>query len=78
MISIASALIILMDYPGLVSFIGISLPLLESFQLQMGFSFPFLRANDYVLLYLLLELVVFYSLVHKGYILKVSVQLVPK
>ena len=50
----------------------------ESFQLQMGFSFPFLRANDLRLSLLIIRARNFYSIVRRGYIHKVSVQLVPK
>ena len=44
----------------------------------MGFSFPFLRANDLRLSLLNIRARSFYSLVRRGYIRKVSVQLVPK
>ena len=47
-----------------------------SFQLQMGFSFPFLRANDLRSSLLIMRTRIFYSLVRRGYIRKVSVQLV--
>ena len=44
----------------------------------MGFSFPFLRANDLRSSLLNIRARSFYSLVRRGYIRKVSVQLVPK
>ena len=44
----------------------------------MGFSFPFLRANDLRLFLLNIRARSFYSLVLRGYICNVSVQLVPK
>ena len=48
----------------------------ESFQIQMGFSFPFLRANDLCSSLLNIRASIFFSLVCRGYIRKVSVQLV--
>ena len=45
---------------------------------RWDFHFHSFVRTIYVRLYWLLELVVFYSLVHRGYIRKVSVQLVPK
>ena len=50
----------------------------ESFQLQMGFSFLFLRANNLCSYLFIMRTRSFYSLVRRGYIRKVSVQLVPK
>ena len=50
----------------------------ESFQLQMGFLFPFLRANDLRSSLLNIRARSFYSLVRRGYIRKVSVKLVQK
>ena len=44
----------------------------------MGFSFPFLRANDLRLSLLNIRARNFYSLVRRGYIRKVSVQFAPK
>ena len=44
----------------------------------MGFSFPFLHANDLRLSSLIIRARIFYSLVRRGYIRKVSVQLAPK
>ena len=58
--------------------IAINNSLEESFKLQMGFSFPFLRANDLCLSLLYIRARNFFSLVRRGYIRKVSVQLVPK
>ena len=49
--------------------------IMESFQLQMGFSFPFLRANNLRSSLLNIRARIFYSLVRRGYIRKVSVQL---
>ena len=51
---------------------------LESFQLQMGFSFPFIRANDLRSSLLIIRALFFNSLLRRGNIRKVSVQLVPK
>ena len=48
------------------------------FQLQMGSSFSFLRANNLRSSLLNIRARIFYSLVRRGYIRKVSVQLVPK
>ena len=50
--------------------------ILESFQLHVGFSFPFLRANDLRSSLLNIRARSFNSLVHRRYIHKVSVQLV--
>ena len=50
----------------------------ESFQLQMGFSFPFLRANDLRPSLLNIRALSFILLYVGGYIRKVSVQLVQK
>ena len=50
----------------------------ESFQLQMGFSFPLLRAKNLHSSLLNIRAHSFYSLVRRGYIRKVSVQLVQK
>ena len=50
----------------------------ESFQLQMGFSFPFLRANDLGLSLLNIRARSFLLSCTKGYIRKVSIQLVQK
>ena len=50
----------------------------ESFQLQMGFRFHSYMLTIYICLYWLWELVVFYSLVRRRYIRKVSEQLLPK
>ena len=50
----------------------------ESLQLQMGFSFPFLRANALRSSLLIMGTRSFNSLVRRGYIHKFSVQLVPK
>ena len=44
----------------------------------MGFSFPLLRANYLGSFLLIMRTRSFYSLVRRGYIRKVSVQLVPK
>ena len=63
---------------GALIFSTITKPLDESFQLHMGFSFPFLRANDLRSSSLIMRTHIFYSIVSSGYILKVSVQLVPK
>ena len=51
---------------------------MESFQLKMGFSFQFLRANYIRSSLLNIRAHSFYSLVSSGFIRKVSVQLVPK
>ena len=51
---------------------------LESFQLQMGLSFPIIRANNLCSSLLNIRARSFYSLVCRGYIRKVSVQLVQK
>ena len=48
----------------------------ESFQLQMGLSFPFLLANDLRSSLLIMRTLSFSSLVRRGYIHKVSPQLV--
>ena len=48
------------------------------FQLQMRISFPFLRARDLRTYYWSWELVFFHSPVRRGYIRKVSVNLVQK
>ena len=51
----------------------------ELFQLQLGFSFTFLRANDLRLSLLIMRYRIFFSFLYVGgYIRKVSVQLVPK
>ena len=42
----------------------------------MGFSFPFFRANDLRLSLLNIKALSFYSLVRRGFIHKVSVQIV--
>ena len=44
----------------------------------MGFSFPSLSVNDLCLSLLIMRTRIFYSLVLRWYIRKVSVQLVPK
>ena len=63
-----------MSFPA----IGQSLPALtwESFQIQMVFSFPFLRSNDLCSSLLIMRTRSFYSLLRRRYIHKVSVQLV--
>ena len=48
----------------------------ESFQIQMGFSFPFLLANNLRSSLMIMRTLSFYSLVRRGYIRKVSLQLV--
>ena len=63
---------------SVVEFYGSVQPPPESFQLQMGFSFPFLRANDLHSSLLNIRARIFHSLVRRGYIRKVSVQLVQK
>ena len=57
--------------------IKVTVVVCESFQLQMGFAFPFLCANDYCSCLLNIRARIFYSLVRRRYIRKVSVQLVP-
>ena len=51
---------------------------IESYQLQMGFSFPLLCANNIRLSLLMMKNHISYFLLHREYIRMVSVQMVPK